>query len=586
MSDAPATRQGSSIAAPVSDEDARQQLQRILSCPSFTRSAHRRAFLIHVVEETLAGDLDALRGDEIAVAVFNRGDDFDPQSDPVVRIEARRLRKDLDSYYTDVGLNDPVLIAIPKGGYRATITWRAETERSVPATPLPPGTAGTDRNKSHLPKLGTSAAAVAALAVLVIAVLSLRPVPTPPEPLGPPGLAVAPFEARSSAPEDTFFARGLSDQVVNDLQPFGTIRVFTLPEERLATTSTDLEALNNEYGIEYILTGTYRGLLDGSSGRLVTQLLRINGEVVWSRGYDIVRDAANFIAVQDRLAADIAAQLGQIYGIVAGDLTDEIGNRVAPSDETFACLLKAHEYRRTVTLELRVSVAECIETAVKRDPQNAEAWAMAGFIRRDQAVMEKHDEATRQAKLRSALEAVELAVELDPLSIAALQAHAALLQTIGDFDGAEATIRKSLDLNPNDPEALHQLGWRPAVRGRFEEGVGYIREAIARSIDPPARYYNLVAVDDLMADDYEEMLSSAEISASGGSVVGLALAAIAHTRAPSGSLQAAQAALDQLAASRSLMATSPREYMRQYGTRDDIMEKIIAGMIEAGWTRP
>ena len=211
---------------------------------------------------------------------------------------------------------------------------------------------------------------------------------------------------------------------------------------------------------------------------------------------------------------------------------------------------------------------------------------MAGFIRRDQAVMEKQDEVTRQAKLDSALKAVERAIELDPLSIAALQAHAAILQSTGDFDGAEATIRKALELNPNDPETLHQLGWRLAVRGRFEEGVGYIREAIARSIDPPARYYNLVAIDDLMADDYEEMLSSAEISASGGSAVGLALAAIAQTRAQSGSALAAQAALAQLAASRTLMATSPLEYMSQYGTREDIMDKIIAGMIEAGWTRP
>jgi hypothetical protein len=55
-----------------------------------------------------------------------------------------------------------------------------------------------------------------------------------------------------------------------------------------------------------------------------------------------------------------------------------------------------------------------------------------------------------------------------------------------------------VELNPFDPDALAQLGWRLAVRGNFEEGVPFLREAIARSVDPPDWYYHLLAIDALM----------------------------------------------------------------------------------------
>ena len=67
--------------------------------------------------ETLAGRGESLKGYAIALAVFGRGASFDPQADPVVRLEARRLRRDLDSYYMEAGQYDPVRISIPKGSY-------------------------------------------------------------------------------------------------------------------------------------------------------------------------------------------------------------------------------------------------------------------------------------------------------------------------------------------------------------------------------------------------------------------------------------------------------------------------------------
>ena len=104
--------------APVpSADDVRAELDRLLSSGRFQASERRRAFLRYIVEETLAGRADRLKGYAIAVTIFGRDETFDPQTDPVVRLEARRLRRDLDSYYVDAGSHDAVRISIPKGSY-------------------------------------------------------------------------------------------------------------------------------------------------------------------------------------------------------------------------------------------------------------------------------------------------------------------------------------------------------------------------------------------------------------------------------------------------------------------------------------
>ena len=80
---------------PPSVGDVHAQLERILGSPAVRLSPRRRALLRYLVEETLAGRGDLLKGFSVALAVFGRDESFDPQADPVVRFEARRLRRDL-----------------------------------------------------------------------------------------------------------------------------------------------------------------------------------------------------------------------------------------------------------------------------------------------------------------------------------------------------------------------------------------------------------------------------------------------------------------------------------------------------------
>ncbi len=77
-------------------EEIREALERILTSADFSASERNRRFLRYVVEETLSGRADRIKGYSIAVEVFERDESFDPQVDPIVRIEAGRLRRSLD----------------------------------------------------------------------------------------------------------------------------------------------------------------------------------------------------------------------------------------------------------------------------------------------------------------------------------------------------------------------------------------------------------------------------------------------------------------------------------------------------------
>jgi hypothetical protein len=101
-------------------EAIRRQLDRILQNPDFKGSEKQRDFIAFVVNETLSGRASQIKGYTIAVTVYGRKEAFDPQTDPVVRLEAGRLRRKLEKYYSGAGKDDPVRIDILKGGYVPT----------------------------------------------------------------------------------------------------------------------------------------------------------------------------------------------------------------------------------------------------------------------------------------------------------------------------------------------------------------------------------------------------------------------------------------------------------------------------------
>ena len=88
-----------SAADPVPATAVRDQLARVVNSPGFVSSVRLCRFLTHIVNRTIDGDMDSLKEFSIAMEVFDRTSEYDPNIDAIVRVEARRLRAKLKAYY-------------------------------------------------------------------------------------------------------------------------------------------------------------------------------------------------------------------------------------------------------------------------------------------------------------------------------------------------------------------------------------------------------------------------------------------------------------------------------------------------------
>src|ERR1039458_6241220 len=115
-----AVQTSSSLANTLAHKDAvkvREQLDRILRSKAFRQVDRLQGFLSVIVNEALEGRGDNLKEFLIGVEVFGKESSFDPRLDPIVRVQARRLRARLALYYREEGRNDEIAIDLPKGGY-------------------------------------------------------------------------------------------------------------------------------------------------------------------------------------------------------------------------------------------------------------------------------------------------------------------------------------------------------------------------------------------------------------------------------------------------------------------------------------
>jgi TolB-like protein/Flp pilus assembly protein TadD len=119
------------------NQPVREQLERVLASPTFKQVDRLKRFLSFIVLESLGGRRAELKEYVIGVHVFDKEPSFDPRTDPIVRVQARRLRAKLVRYYQESGRSDEVIIDLPKGGYAPVFRPReisVVAKRSITAT--------------------------------------------------------------------------------------------------------------------------------------------------------------------------------------------------------------------------------------------------------------------------------------------------------------------------------------------------------------------------------------------------------------------------------------------------------------------
>jgi len=163
------------------EEQVREELNRVLACHEFRTSKRSQDFLRYVVENTLLGHGDMLKERTIGIEVFGRPTSYDPGDDATVRVKAGEVRKRLGIYYSDQGAHDLVRIELPSGTYvpefhLVNVAAPAPAEPAPSAAPVEmPATAS---DPVVTPRRAALAVAVLALAAVVVWLIA-RPAVTP-----------------------------------------------------------------------------------------------------------------------------------------------------------------------------------------------------------------------------------------------------------------------------------------------------------------------------------------------------------------------------------------------------------------------
>lgn len=558
-----------------STESVREHLNALLASTTFQASARRRQLLTYIVEQTLVGNGGRLKGFDIAVAVLGRDETFDPQIDPIVRVEVGKLRKELEAYYHAATSAAPVRIEIPRGRYEAlfhavpTPTDRYESPH--PLTPVIPSL--RDPKSSGRRRLFFGAT----LALLLGAALSLVRFfwPAPIQDRGP-ALIVMDFSASSEAASP--LAVGLTNALVTDLMGFDGLQVF-LANNMDGQTDKLPPALSNVP--VYSVTGNVdRGANDVRTvARLADQR---TGRVIWSRSYIRPLTTFDFLSMQETISSDIASRLAQAYGLISRDTRDQIAHGAPPSLFAYECVQRAFEYRRTFAAPLYADMRGCLEEAVKKDPGYADAWAMLAFARLDSVRLQRLPAGSAKSEVDGALVAARRAVELAPERARPMQALAAVYFMTGDYGNAETIQRRVIAMNPANPESLAQLGWRLAVRGEFEEAISLLSEAVRRSLVAPSWYYTTLALAYFGVEDLDNAYAEAQRGEE--FCCGLGKAILAIMAAEAGHQDVADRALRAAKAEAPLLGSDPVEFWKFWQVDESLITRlniILTGIDQA-----
>jgi adenylate cyclase len=419
-----------------SEEAIEQQLHRILTSPQFLNSPNLQNFLRFIVEKTLAGEATEIKGYTVATQVLGRKTDFDPNLDPIVRIQASRLRRALEQYYRSPGKNDPVLIDMPRGAYVPRFRSSSQQE-------------GAGKVTSKTPQES---------------ILAL--------PSGP-SVAVMPLLNLTGDIKQEYFIEGLAEELTSELARYQDLQVIAYQStRRWKGEKIDPRAAGLDLGVRFLVEGSIRR--DAKTVKIDLHVADTqNGLRVWGKQYCRELRADKLIALQEEIAQQVAARIGSMYGIIRQTLSRESRKKPPDSLETYEAFLRFYHHAAFLSPQTFSETLSVLEQAVRRDPESGLAWSFLAFLYTQSYALQF---SSVESSLQKALVAARKGMVLEPETQFTRTALADVHFHLNERELFLSEAEIALALNPNAPVPIGYLGWLLALYGEWEEGLAILEK--------------------------------------------------------------------------------------------------------------
>lgn len=445
-------------------EMIKAQLARMIDSPSFRNAPRLSRFLSYVVEESLAGRPDRLKGYSIGLEVFDKSDGFDPQTDTIVRVQARALRQKIDHYYARDGMLDAVRIAIEKGSYEPSFSTVDETQQTTPAP-------------------------------------SSRK----------PSIAVLPFDDFSEDGTGAAFSDGLTEEIIANLSRFKELSVFS----RATTKKAKLDNLSiaqmyAAFRPDFVIEGSCRRNADMAT-ITINLVVAAEEEVIATRHFTHVLTPEALYGAQDEIALLIAEQIADRFGPL-----DQYARRVGPVGrsvkwDTFRWISEYHKYAIQLCAIDREDIKAGLYSALQNDPACSDAHAALALIFLDEYRL-SFEVNPSTLILDHALEKAQEAVRCDPDNAIAYEALAVTRFHRGEFELFEQGADRAMQLNPGHADMLAMIGICYAARMNWEKAMPLLDHAISLNPLQPGWFHIPKAIGLMMTGQVQAAIAEMLIS--------------------------------------------------------------------------
>ena len=317
---------------------------------------------------------------------------------------------------------------------------------------------------------------------------------------GKPSIAVLPLDNMSSDPDDEFFADGLTEDILTGLSRFKDLFVISRTSAFVYKGRTvTVQEVAADLGVRFVLEGSVRKA--GGRVRVTVQLIdAVADQHVWAEKYD--GDLEDIFAMQDKITSAIVATLpGRIEAFRQSSAERDVPDNMA----AYELMQAGRRLHHNSSHEDNTRALEFLGRAVEMDPQSASAHAWRACTL-GQAWVHGWVE-DRDATWALAMTELEKARELDDSDSDVLRLLAAVAVAQDDIEAALLHQEKSLQLNPNDDLIVVQQGEVLTWLGRGEEGVEWIKKAMALNPYHPERFWGHLGRAHFVARRYDEAIS-------------------------------------------------------------------------------
>jgi TolB-like protein len=517
-------------------EIIREQVERICSSNEL-RAKHLLCRLLRfLVEETLAGREEKLKGYTIGVELFKREGDFDPVQDPMVRIHAGRLRRMLKLYYLEAGRNDPVKIEIPKGKYIPVFlsnTFTADRQ-------------GTDQRL-------------------------LRKQPFEPT------VAILPFKNLTGNPEKDYFALGFSEELSVELTKFEDLIVYNgIPSSDSGDPNQEIMQHFSASGIRFIIEGSVQ--LDETRVKVLVKLSdTIERQQIWAERYTRELSLTNLVEIQENITQEIAGELGSEYGIILQQLTAD-ARRIKPGIlDTYDAILKFYYYEAHHTSEAAMQAKMALEEAIRKEPDSGMAIAMLAALHAQRYQLDLPGAEESYPKMA---ELADKALQLDPNSLIVRIVYIYKYFVINDEERFFRETENCLSLCPKSPVRLGAIGFYLSLYGDWERGKDILDKVMHGNLRFPRFFYGATTLYHYRLKRFIEALEEANQYDVPALFWGPMLRAAVLSQLNRG--EAARAQIDHLKQLKPDFEKKARYLISRYVKEEDLVEQVVEGLRKAG----